>query len=430
MHKKTRRHLSVTGLGYVGLPLAVAFGRKDFSVVAFDIDRKRIEEIKQGIDRSHEVEKEQLLQAKLALTFDHRDLAKADFHIITVPTPINDAYRPDLGPVLSATKTLAGYLRKGDIVVYESTVYPGLTEEECQPVLEKISGLKAGQDFGLAYSPERVNPGDREHRFENIKKIVSASDPKTLDIVADTYGQVVTAGVYRAINIKTAEAAKVLENTQRDINIALMNELALICHRVGIDTQDVLTAAGTKWNFLKFTPGLVGGHCISVDPYYLTHKAEQLGYIPEVILAGRRVNNSIGRFVATEIIKHLTRHAWLKKPVITVLGLAFKENVPDIRNSKVVDIIHELYSYGVEVQIADPYADPAAVTHEYNLHLTPFDKLKPSAAVVLAVAHQAYRQQGWDMITSLLEGGKGFVADVKGILDRTQQPSHITLWRL
>ncbi len=430
MQKKRQRHLSVTGLGYVGLPLAAAFGCHGFPVIAFDIDRKRIAEIKQGVDISREVEKEKLMEAKLHLTADPHDLQKADFHIVTVPTPINDAYRPDLGAVLSATRTLAQHLKKGDIIVYESTVYPGLTEEECQPLLEKVSGLKVGKDFGLAYSPERINPGDKEHRFENIKKIVSASDPATLEIVADVYGQVVRAGVYQAVNIRTAEAAKVLENTQRDINIALMNELALICHRVGIDTQDVLAAAGTKWNFLKFTPGLVGGHCISVDPYYLTHKAEQLGYIPEVILAGRRVNNSIGRFIATEIIKHLTRQTWSKKPIITILGLTFKENVPDIRNSKVVDIVQELNSFGVQVQIADPYADPAAVTHEYGLHLTPFEQLKPAAAVILAVAHQDYRQHGWKMVTGLLESGKGFVADVKAILDRTQQPSGITLWRL
>ncbi len=430
VQKQFQRHVSVTGLGYVGLPLATAFGCHGYPVVAFDIDKKRIEQIRQGQDHSGEVESQKLMQAKLHLTADPKDLKLADFHIITVPTPINDTYRPDLGAVLSATRTLAQQLKKGDIVVYESTVYPGLTEEECQPVLEKLSGLKVGKDFGLAYSPERINPGDKEHRFESIQKIVSASDPKTLEIVAYVYGQVVKAGVYQANNIRIAETAKVLENTQRDINIALMNELALICHRVGIDTQDVLTAAGTKWNFLKFTPGLVGGHCISVDPYYLTHKAEQLGYIPEVILAGRRVNNSMARFVATEVIKYLTKNAWKSKPVVTILGLTFKENVPDIRNSKVVDIIQELQSFGVDVQIADPHADPHAVMHEYQFSLTPLNQLKPAQAIILAVAHQSYKQQGWQLIQQLLANGKGLAADVKAVLDRSKRPIGIDLWRL
>ena len=373
------RKISVIGLGYVGLPVAVAFGKKN-RTIGFDVNAERIRELQEGHDRTGEVSSEELAKTDLAFTNSIDELRKADFHIIAVPTPVDDAKRPDLSILLKASETVAKALKKGDIVVYESTVYPGATEEDCVPVLERVSGLTFGSDFTVGYSPERINPGDKEHTFTKIMKVVSGSDSATLEIVASVYESVVTAGVHRAASIKVAEAAKVIENTQRDLNIALMNELALIFDRLGIDTLDVLEAAGTKWNFLPFRPGLVGGHCIGVDPYYLTHKAEKIGYIPQVILAGRRINDDVGKFIAQRTIREMI-HAGqnILGATVTVLGLTFKENCPDIRNSKVIDIIRELQDYGINVQVHDPLADPLEVEHEYGLKMVPFEELQPSS---------------------------------------------------
>ncbi len=421
------RRISVIGLGYVGLPVAAAFGLQG-PVVAFDIDAGRIAELSRGHDRTGEVSAEELAAADLVLSSDPADLARADFHIVTVPTPIDDARMPDLRPLLSASRSVGKVLKKGDIVVYESTVYPGATEEDCVPVLEAESGLVFGQDFTVGYSPERINPGDREHRFTTIRKVVAGSDAATLETVAAVYESVVTAGVHKAPTLKTAEAAKVIENTQRDLNIALMNELAVIFDRLGLDTRDVLAAAGTKWNFLPFTPGLVGGHCIGVDPYYLTHRAKKAGYEAEVILAGRRINDSMGAFVAKQVLRHLMRRGG-GEPVVTVLGLTFKEDVPDIRNTRVVDIVAELESFGVTVQVTDPHADPAETRDDHGLELVAAEVLRPADAVVLAVAHKPYRDGGWDGLRPLLKDG-GLVADVKGVLDRDAVPEGLTLWRL
>jgi UDP-N-acetyl-D-glucosamine/UDP-N-acetyl-D-galactosamine dehydrogenase len=348
---------------------------------------------------------------------------------VTVPTPIDDARRPDLGAMIAASRSVGAALKKGDIVVYESTVYPGAVEEECIPVLEQTSRLNGGIDFTVGYSPERINPGDKQHRFETIMKVVSAQDPKTLDIVADVYGSVVTAGIHRAPSIKVAEAAKVIENTQRDLNIAFMNELSLIFRELNIDTGDVLAAARTKWNFLSFYPGLVGGHCIGVDPYYLTFRAEKAGYHPEVILAGRRINDGMGRRIARECIRGLLQRKG-RGGIVTILGMTFKENVPDTRNSRVVDIVRELHTFGVTVQIADPLADPRAVAEEYGMELTELDALKPADAVILAVAHDRYVEGGWPLIQRLLDEGTGLVLDVKTKLDRDSRPADIELWRL
>ncbi len=423
-----RRRIAVIGLGYVGLPAAVAFARAGFTVVGFEIDATRVAELREGKDRTREVTAEELRSLDLYVTTDVEDLKKADFFIVTVPTPIDDALVPDLGAVHAASRTVGKALKKGDIVVYESTVYPGCTEDECGPILEKASGLKAGVDFTLGFSPERINPGDHLHRFETIVKVVSGSDAKTLDIVAETYGAVVTAGVHRAPSIKVAEAAKVIENTQRDINIALMNELALINGRLGLDTGDVLAAARTKWNFLGFTPGLVGGHCIGVDPYYLTHKAQQVGYHPQVVLAGRRVNDSIGPHIGRECVR-LCGRAGKANARVAVMGVTFKEDVPDVRNSKVYDIVNELRSFGFEVVAHDPYADPH-ISEEHGAALTGFNDIGEVDAVIMAVSHKEFRDGGWPMVTKLLKGGKGIVMDVRGFLDRTTMPDGITLWRL
>jgi UDP-N-acetyl-D-galactosamine dehydrogenase len=424
-----RRKLAVIGLGYVGLPVAVAFGRAGFSVVGFDVDPQRIDELRRGIDRTREIGAKELERAGLRLTGDAADLRAADFFIVTVPTPIDEACVPDLSMLLAASRTIGTALKTGDIVVYESTVYPGATEEDCVPVLEAASGLKAGSDFTVGFSPERINPGDREHRFETIKKVVSGQDARTLDIVAETYGAVVTAGIHRAPSIKVAEAAKVIENTQRDLNIALMNELSLIFDRMDIDTGDVLAAANTKWNFLPFTPGLVGGHCIGVDPYYLTYKAQSIGYHPEVVLAGRRVNDSIGFHVGRECVRRLVRLG-RANPRVTILGITFKENVPDIRNSKVVDIVGELGAYGVPVQIFDPEARAEEVRHEYGLDLSADGALEPADAVIVAVAHREFVAGGWPLVSKLLRDGKGAVFDIKGVLDRRKVPEGVELWRL
>lgn len=422
--------ISVIGLGYVGLPVAVAFGLKR-RTIGFDINALRITELKKGYDRTGEVSGEQLQSADILFTNSIDELKLANFHIVAVPTPVDSANQPDLTPMLKASETVGQALKKGDIVVYESTVYPGVTEDECVPILERVSGLVCGPDFTVGYSPERINPGDKEHTFTKIKKVVSGQDDATLEIVARVYESVVTAGVHRASTIKVAEAAKVIENTQRDLNIALMNELALIFDRMGIDTNDVLEAAGTKWNFLPFKPGLVGGHCIGVDPYYLTHKAEKMGYIPQVILAGRRINDGMGKFIAQRTVKEMI-HAGhnVLGATVTVLGLTFKEDCPDLRNSKVIDIIRELEDYGVQVQTSDPLADNAEALHEYGVRLTPYDQLQPAAAVVLAVAHQQFRE----MIIADLGGlmiDAPVLIDVKGIFDKHEvQQAGIRLWRL
>jgi UDP-N-acetyl-D-galactosamine dehydrogenase len=423
------RKIAVIGLGYVGLPVAVAFARSGASVVGFDISAARVAELAAGKDRTREVAPEDLAQSSLRYATDPAELTSCDFYIVTVPTPIDDARRPDLSAVLSASKTVGGVLKRGDIIVYESTVYPGTVEEECLPVLEKASGLAGGRDFTVGYSPERINPGDKTHRFETITKVVAAQDQRTLDIVAEVYGSVVTAGIHRAPSIKVAEAAKVIENTQRDLNIAFMNELSAIFHRLGIDTGDVLAAAATKWNFQKFEPGLVGGHCIGVDPYYLTFRAEKSGYRPEIILAGRHINDSMGERVGRECMRALAERG-TREPVVTILGLTFKENVPDIRNSKVIDIARALGRAGATVQIHDPLALPEEAEHEYGLTLTPFEKLRPADAVIVAVAHRDYVAKGWPLVTGLLKRGEGVVLDVKSRLDRAQKPKGIDLWRL
>jgi len=421
------RKLAVIGLGYVGLPVAVAFGRRGTRVIGFDTDAARISELKAGHDRTREVEPDDIARSHLHFTSDPADLSGADFFIVTVPTPIDQARRPDLTALLRASRTAGEALKKGDIVVYESTVYPGATEEDCVPILEQASGLVAGRDFTVGYSPERINPGDKAHRFETIKKVVAGQDARTLDIVAAVYGSVVTAGLHKAPSIKVAEAAKVIENAQRDLNIAFMNELSAIFHALDIDTKDVLSAAATKWNFLNFTPGLVGGHCIGVDPYYLTYRAQKAGYYPDVILAGRRINDSIGVRVARECLRRLLK-AGTATPRVTVLGLTFKENVVDVRNSQVFDIIREFQSFGVAVQVHDPLADNAAALKEYGLTLQ--KEPAPADAVVLAVAHDSYRASGWPLITRLLSNGRGLVMDVKGVLDPLAKPAGIEIWRL
>lgn len=424
------RKVAVIGLGYVGLPVAVAFGRST-RTVGFDINAGRIAELVAGHDSTLEVEDDELKASDIHFTSDPDDLRAADFHIVAVPTPIDHAKRPDLTPVLRASETLGKQLKAGDIVVYESTVYPGATEEDCVPVLERMSGLSCGKDFFVGYSPERINPGDKEHTFTKITKVVSGQTPEILDIVADVYASVVTAGVHRAATIKVAEAAKVIENTQRDLNIALMNELALIFDRMGIDTRDVLAAAGTKWNFLKFDPGLVGGHCIGVDPYYLTHKAATLGYIPQVILAGRSINDDMGRFVAQQAIRELIAQGEVVKgATVTVLGFTFKEDVPDLRNTRVIDIVEELKSYDINVQIHDPFASAHEAEEEYGVSLTPAADLVPARVVILAVPHREYLAQGWQAVTERLVDGRGAVLDVKGRLDRAGVPDGVTLWRL
>jgi UDP-N-acetyl-D-glucosamine/UDP-N-acetyl-D-galactosamine dehydrogenase len=424
------RKISIIGLGYVGLPVAVAFAKLE-KVIGFDIDAQRIAELKEGYDRTGEISSEELQNIDIQFTSHPTHLQQADFHIIAVPTPVDKDKQPNLLPVLKASKTLGSQLKAGDIVVYESTVYPGATEEACVPVLERQSGLRHRIDFTVGYSPERINPGDKKHHFTQITKIVSGCDEQTLDIVAQVYESVVTAGVHRAPSIKVAEAAKVIENVQRDINISLINELAMIFERMDIDTHDVLAAAGTKWNFLPFTPGLVGGHCIGVDPYYLTHKAEQLGYRPKVIPAARQINDSMGEFVAHRILEHLKNSGYLvPESTVTILGLSFKENVPDLRNTRVIDIVHTLQQQGIQVQIHDPLVDIQEVMRLHNISLHSKQSLQKAQCVVLAVAHQAFLEAGWTWIQSLLEQGTGVVVDVKGILPRDKVPEKVTLWRL
>jgi UDP-N-acetyl-D-galactosamine dehydrogenase len=423
------RKIAVIGLGYVGLPVAVAFARSGVPVAGFDIDRQRIDELHAGFDRTCEVGKTELSQPTLSFVSDPTAIASADFFIVTVPTPIDQARRPDLGALLAASRTVGSVLKKGDVVVYESTVYPGAIEEDCAPVLEAASGMKAGLDFFLGYSPERINPGDKSHRFETITKVVAGQDASTLEIVAQVYGSVVTAGIHRAPSIKVAEAAKVIENSQRDLNIAFMNELSAIFHQLGIDTGDVLAAAQTKWNFQKYYPGLVGGHCIGVDPYYLTFRAEKAGYHPEVILAGRRINDAVGQRIARECIRRLLQRQRVS-PTVAILGVTFKEDVPDTRNSKVVDIVRELTSFGIEVQVCDPLAMPEETRREYGIDLVAIEEMRPADAVILAVAHRPYVSAGWPLVTRLLKDGRGMVLDVKSVLDRDARPEGIDLWRL
>ena len=424
------RTVSVVGLGYVGLSVAVAFG-KAYRAVGFDVNADRIRELEGGFDRTYEVTPEQLKATNVLFTHEVEELRQANFHIVTVPTPIDVANQPDLSPLLGASELVGKALKLGDIVVYESTVYPGATEEECVPILERVSGLKCGPDFKVGYSPERINPGDKERTFDRIVKLVSGQDDETLEVIARMYGSVVKAGVHRVSSIKVAEAAKVIENIQRDLNIALINELALIFDRMDVDTSEVLEAAGTKWNFHDYKPGLVGGHCIGVDPYYLTHKAERLDYIPQVILAGRRINVGMGKFVAQRTIKEMIKagHNVLGSKV-TVLGLTFKADVSDLRNSKVIDIVRELEDYGVEVQVHDELADPAEAEREYGIVLKPWRKLKPATAVVVAVAHRAYRDLSPERLAGLFDG-KPVIMDVKGAFDANRlREAGMRVWRL
>lgn len=407
--------IGIIGLGYVGLPLAVEFG-KIISVVGFDIDEGRIKELKKGFDRTREVEAIEFKQAvKLSYSSDINDLADVNYYIVTVPTPVDEFKKPDLRPVESASRTVGKALKRGDIVIYESTVYPGCTEEICVPILEKESGLKFNEDFFCGYSPERINPGDKQHRVTTIKKVTSGSTPEIAEKVDQLYKKIIKAGTHKASSIKVAEAAKVIENSQRDLNIAFVNELALIFEKVGIDTHEVLEAAGTKWNFLPFKPGLVGGHCIGVDPYYLTYKAEGLGYRPEVILSGRRINDNMPVYIANCVIKLMAKNDLpINKSRILVLGVTFKEDCPDIRNSKVADVVKELQTYGALVDVFDPHADAKEVAHEYGLKL--IDGLKEKYhAIVLAVGHQEFKSLDW----SAIRGEKTVVYDVKGFLDRS-----------
>ena len=407
--------VGIIGLGYVGLPLAVEFGNV-MKTVGFDIDKKRIQELALGHDRTKEVSEAELKQSsQLSCSFDPTELKEVNYFIVTVPTPVDDYKQPDLRPLISASRTVGQVLKKNDIVIYESTVYPGCTEEICVPVLEEMSGLKFNKDFFCGYSPERINPGDKQHRLPTIKKITSGSTPEIALKVDQLYKKIIKAGTHIASSLKVAEAAKVIENSQRDVNIAFVNELALIFERMGIDTHEVLLAAGTKWNFLPFKPGLVGGHCIGVDPYYLTHKAEGLGYRPEVILSGRRINDNMGIYIASRIIKLMAQHDQpIKGGRVLVLGLTFKENCPDIRNSKVVDVVRELQSYGAEVDIYDPHADPKEVNHEYHISLLQSLE-KQYHAIVLAVSHDEFKDLPWKIIRS----ENTVVYDVKGFLDKS-----------
>lgn len=424
------RKISVVGLGYVGLPVAIAFGNSH-RVIGFDLDPNRIAELKAGHDRTLEVSDDELKECNVLLTSNPEDLKNADFHIVAVPTPINKAKLPNLGPMLSASKTIGQQLKKGDIVIYESTVYPGATEEECVPILEMESGLKCGIDFTVGYSPERIVPGDKERTFTKITKIVSGLDQQTLDIAAEVYGSVVTAGIHKASSIKVAEAAKVIENTQRDLNIALMNELAVIFERMDIDTLDVLEAAGTKWNFLPFRPGLVGGHCISVDPYYLTYKSEQVGYRPEVIQSGRRVNDNMGKFIVERCIKKMIlQDKKVKGAKVAILGMTFKEDCPDLRNSKVVDLVTAFRSYGIEPIVTDAMAESKEAVDIYGVELSDFDAVKGCELVVVAVAHKEYKALTADDYSNMLTSN-GVLFDIKGILPREElAKKDISVWRI
>ena len=427
----SRETIAVVGLGYVGLPLAVEFGRH-YATIGFDLSQKKIDAYRSGSDPTGEVKAEELAASTgLEYTSDPAALKRADFIVVAVPTPVDEAHQPDFGPLLGASESVGRNLKRGAVVVFESTVYPGATEEICVPVIERHSGMRWRQDFYVGYSPERINPGDREHSLTRITKVVAGDTPQTLERVAAVYGSIIKAGVHKASSIKVAEAAKVIENTQRDLNIALMNELALIFHKIGIDTTEVLAAAGTKWNFLPFRPGLVGGHCIGVDPYYLTHKADKLGYHPQVILAGRRINDGMGKYVAEQTVKQMIQSGFpVKGAKVNVLGLTFKENCPDLRNSRVIDVINELRSYGADVRVHDPVADPGEAVHEYGVELHDWDSLPRAHATVLAVAHREFAARPVDHFVGKLEKGGLFVdvkcqADAQALRDRG-----VCVWRL
>lgn len=424
--------LSLVGLGYVGMPIAVAFSRK-IKVIGFDLNKEKIKLYQDGIDPTEEVGNEVIKACSVEFSAEEEKLREAKFHIVAVPTPVNADHTPDLRPVEGASEILGRNLTKGSIVVFESTVYPGVTEENCVPILERASGLKCGVDFKVGYSPERINPGDKVHRLETIVKIVSGMDKETLEEVAKVYELVVEAGVHRAESIKVAEAAKVIENSQRDINIAFMNELSIIFHKMGIDTKAVLEAAGTKWNFLPFFPGLVGGHCIGVDPYYLTYKAEQLGYHSQIILSGRRINDDMGKYVAESVVKNLIRAGVnVKTAKVAILGFTFKENCPDTRNTKVIDIVRELREYGVEPVITDPVADEKEAHREYGVNFTKDESIREMDAVILAVAHKEYEKLDEKQLAAYYkQEGPKILADLKGMLNKEQyEAAGYSYWRL
>jgi UDP-N-acetyl-D-galactosamine dehydrogenase len=426
-----KKKLSLIGLGYVGMPIAVAFAKK-VKVVGFDTNQEKIALYKAGVDPTKEVGDVVIKSTTVEFTSDESKLREASFHIVAVPTPVYVDHTPDLTPVKGASRVLGRNLSKGSIVVFESTVYPGVTEEICVPILEEESGLTCGVDFKVGYSPERINPGDKVHRLETIVKIVSGMDESSLDTIAKVYELVVDAGVYRAQSIKVAEAAKVIENSQRDINIAFMNELSIIFNRMGIDTKAVLEAAGTKWNFLKFFPGLVGGHCIGVDPYYLTYKAEQLGYHSQIILSGRRINDDMGRYVAEHVVKKLISvGSPVKNARVAVLGFTFKENCPDTRNTKVIDIITELREYGIDSMVCDPIADAQEAEHLYNIKFTPLSNLKELDAMIVAVAHTEFQQFSLEDLDSCFAGAQKVIVDVKSLFDRQQlEQAGYSYWSL
>ncbi|HMO16786.1 MAG TPA: nucleotide sugar dehydrogenase [Oligoflexia bacterium] len=427
--------IGVVGLGYVGLPVAVAFGRKYKGVVGFDLSSSRVEGLREGIDKNGDFSKDELSSSNVHYTTDPEDLRRCNFFVVAVPTPIDELKRPDLSPLIKASEILGGVISKGAVIVFESTVYPGVTEDDCGPVIEKYSGLKRGLDFKLGYSPERINPGDKAHRLENIVKVVSAEDDESLELVSSVYSSVIEAGVHRASSIRVAEAAKVIENTQRDLNIALMNELAVVFDRMGISSKEVFEAAGTKWNFLRFQPGLVGGHCIGVDPYYLTTKAEQLGYRPQVILSGRRINDSMGSFIGQKAIKLLIhRDKMVRGARIGIMGLTFKENVNDIRNSRVPDIVRELDEYGASVLVYDPFVSNDDSLHEFGINLSSEETFSNLDVIILAVSHQTFVDSGIRNITSRFrstEGSfSGVLLDVKGVFYNTEMPDWLTYWAL
>lgn len=426
-----KESLSLVGLGYVGMPIAVAFAKK-IKVIGFDLNEKKIELYKSGIDPTKEVGNEVIKNTLVQFTADESELKKAKFHIVAVPTPVNDDHTPDLTPVEGASTILGRNLTKGSIVVFESTVYPGVTEEVCVPILERESGLKCGVDFKIGYSPERINPGDKVHRLETIKKIVSGMDEDTLECIAKVYELVVEAGVHRAESIKVAEAAKVIENSQRDINIAFMNELSIIFNKMGIDTKSVLEAAGTKWNFLKFYPGLVGGHCIGVDPYYLTYKAEMLGYHSQIILSGRRINDDMGKYCAENCVKNLiAADKAVKNAKVGILGFTFKENCPDTRNTKIIDIVNELKEYGITPVIADPQADADEAKHLYGVEFVDMNSIKDMDAIILAVAHTEFSAFTIDKMNGFFGAGKKVLLDLKGLLSRKEyEAAGYSYWRL
>jgi len=432
--KGNTEKIAIVGLGYVGLPLAVLLNKK-FNLIGFDINPERIKELKNGFDRTKEISKEELINSDIEFTDNPEKISEAKVIIVTVPTPIDEHNIPDLKPIKSATKTVGKYMKKGSIIVYESTVYPGLTEEECVPILEQESKLKWKKDFNVGYSPERVNPGDKEHTIDKIIKVVAGDTPEITEFLAKLYGSVITAGIHKAPNIKTAEAAKVIENTQRDLNIALMNELSLIFNKMGIDTKEVLEAASTKWNFLKFEPGLVGGHCIGVDPYYLTFKAQSIGYHPEVILAGRRINDYMGKFVAESTVKKLIKAGkTVKGSKVLILGLTFKENISDIRNTKVIDVYNELKEYGIDVYIYDPYAYPDEVKEEYGIYLLKsVEEKTPYDAIIVAVKHKPFIEELDFKEYKKLMGDKGkpVLIDIKGLYNKDKAIKEGFLyWRL